>query len=94
MNIILGSPGWGGRFTGPGPQYGGGPQSAGPRPGPPGSPWSSDRGPYGPQYSPGPGSNSWAGPQRPGTRPPYRPDQMRGPPQRPVSYISWSNLVP
>eukprot|EP00092_Neocalanus_flemingeri_P012405 GFUD01013373.1.p1 GENE.GFUD01013373.1~~GFUD01013373.1.p1 ORF type:complete len:1237 (+),score=326.19 GFUD01013373.1:521-3712(+) len=80
-----GSPGWGGRFAGPGPQYVGPPSAGGPRPGPPGSPWSSDRGPYGPQYSPGPGSNSWAGPQRPGTRPPYRPDQMRGPPQRPMA---------
>ena len=63
------------------PQYGGGPGSGPQYVGPPGGP---RPGPFGPQYSPGPGSNAWAGPQRPGTRPPYRPDQMKGPPQRPV----------
>ena len=88
--MISGSPGWGGRFSGPGPQYGGpgpGPQYGGP----PGGP---RPGPYGPQYSPGPATNSWTGPQRPGTRPPYRPDQMRGPPQRPVRFVFESVSLP
>merc|ERR1719189_1687300 len=75
-----GSPGWGSRFSGPGPQFGGGP-GPGQYGGPPGGP---RPGPYGPQYNPGPGPNSWSSPQRPGpgARPPYRPDQMRGQPQR------------
>merc|ERR1719385_677058 len=70
-----------------GSMYPGGPPSSRPS-GPPNAsvPSSGPRpGPYGPQYSPGPGSNSWSSPQRPGTRPPYRPDQMRGPPQRPMA---------
>merc|ERR1719189_2985473 len=78
-----GSPGWGSRFSGPGPQFGGGP-GPGQYGGPPGGP---RPGPYGPQYNPGPGPNSWSSPQRPGpgARPPYRPDQMRGQPQRPMA---------